>query len=130
MRSLLAAVFMGILLSACTIPGEPAMEAPGPNQPLPGPCTNRDLEWDYQRSEILRLNKGYAYIEIIPRAAFVNQFNALPPTSDWPVPDVAGYFAKPDDTLAIVAFANAGCVVYLEVVNFENLQVILRRLGN
>jgi len=120
---------MGVLLSACTVPGESAIEAPVPAQPPPGPCTNQGLEWDYQRSEILRLNKGYVYFEINRRAIFVEKFNALPPKSDRPVPDMAGYFAKPNDKLAILAFATGGCVTYLEVVNSDNLQGILRRLG-
>ena len=130
MRSLLTAVAVGILLSACAVPREPAMEAPGPAQPPPGSCTSLDREWDYQRSEILRLNKGYAFFEITQRAAFVEQFNAMPPKSDRPAPDAAGYFAKPDDKFAILTFINGGCVTYLEVVNFDNLQCLLRRSGN
>lgn len=130
MRQLPAAIAMGLLLSACAVPGEPTVEAPGPAKPPPGPCANRDREWNYQHSEILLLNKDYAYFEIVRRAAFVERFNALPPKTDRPVPDIAGYFARHDDKVAILAFASGGCVTYLEVVDFDNIQDILRRLGN
>ncbi|MHA1107615.1 MAG: hypothetical protein ACTSQV_00715 [Alphaproteobacteria bacterium] len=128
MGRLAAAIVMGFLLSACAVPVEPTREAPGPAKAPPAPCANRDREWNYQRSEILRLNKGYAYFEIIRRAAFVEQFNALPPKTDRPAPQVAGYFAKPDEKTAIMAFASGGCVTYLEVVDFDNIQAILRQL--
>ncbi|MEE8393217.1 MAG: hypothetical protein V3R66_02640 [Rhodospirillales bacterium] len=130
MRFLLAAVAMEIMLMACSISGESIIETPIPAQPQPGPCSNGDREWDYQQSEILRLNKGYAYFEIARRAEFVEQFNAIPPKTDRSVPDLAGYFAKPGGNVAILAFADGGCVTYLEVVNFDKLQGILLRLGN
>lgn len=124
MRCLLSVVslafLVSLLISACAIPEASTLEPPGP-------CP--DQEWDYQRTEILRLNPGYAYVEIIRHADFVNKFNSMPPISDRPVPDVAGYFAKLDDELAILIFASGGCVSYLEVVNFYKLQEILSNLG-
>jgi len=130
MRSLMAAVAVGLLLSACAVPGESTKEAPEPSQSPPGPCAQLDREWDYQRSEILLLNRGYAYLEIARRAPFVKRFNEMPPKTDRPLPDVIGYFAKPNDKLAILAFVSGGCVTYLEVVNFFKLQDLIRQSEN
>ena len=126
MRFVLIVFGLALLLTACAVP-EPK---PAPEGPPPGPCANRDREGDYQRAEILRLNKGYAYHAIQQRAAFVTAFNAMPPASDKPVPDVAGYFTKPGERVAILLFATGGCVSYLEVVSTEKLRGLLKRSGN
>ncbi|MBT4220384.1 MAG: hypothetical protein HOE26_10465 [Rhodospirillaceae bacterium] len=118
----LAALVLVLIVAACATP-----DAPRPGWPPPGPCANRDHEWDYQRNEILRLNPGYGFNVISPHQAFVDTFNAEPPKSNRPMPDMAGYFSKPGDEVAILAFVKAECVVLLEITSHTSLQVLIRR---
>ena len=131
MRYCIVTCFLALLLTACAGPSEEAASPVAlPEGVKPSPCANRDREGDYQRAEILRLNKGYSYHAIAKRAAFVTAFNAMPPASDKPVPDVAGYFTKPGERVAILLFATGGCVSYLEVVSADKLLDLLKKSGN
>ncbi len=120
----LASLLAGALLTACT-----TQDAAEPLRPPPSPCANRGLEWPHQRSEIMHLNQGYDLHTIIQRREFMKIFNALPPVSETPVPDVAGYFSKRGEASAILVFVTGECVTYLEVVKSDFLQDMIRRLG-
>ncbi len=120
MRVFIAASGILLLICACTAT-QPARE---PNLG-PEKCTGANPDWEEERREILHLNPGYSIHLIEEREAFVEAFNALPPKTKRPVPDLIGYFSKPGDDQAILAFIGKGCVTYLEVVSHGRLKEIM-----
>lgn len=119
MRSIIITGALVFLLAACA-----GRETPAPETEAPG-CADTQRQWEYQHDEILHLNRGFAYHQIIERQAFVETFNAMDPVTDRPVPETVGYFSKPGEDQAILVFVSAGCVTYLEIVSDTMLQAIL-----